>query len=46
MKRLHRVLEKGLDGTAQLWPEVEVGFGWLHRAATVLGNAAGEVTLE
>jgi hypothetical protein len=35
-------LEKGLSGTAQLWPEVAVGFGWLHRAAAILGNAAGE----
>ena len=42
MKRLRGVLEKGLRGTAELWPEVEVGFGWLHRAATILGNAAGE----
>jgi hypothetical protein len=35
-------LEKGLNGTAELWPDVEVGFGWLRRAATILGNAAGE----
>lgn len=41
MRRLQGVLEKGLSGTAGLWPEVEVGFGWLRRAATVLGNAAG-----
>ena len=39
---MHGVLEKGLGGTAQLWPEVEVGFGWLHRAAGVLENVAGE----
>jgi hypothetical protein len=42
LKRLHDVLEKGLGGTARLWPEVEAGFGWLHRAATILGNATGE----
>lgn len=42
MKRLQGVLEKGLSGTAELWPDVEVGFGWLRRAATILGNAAGE----
>jgi hypothetical protein len=36
------VLEKGMSGTESLWPEVEVGFGWLHRAAEILGNAAGE----
>lgn len=36
------VLEMGLGGTAELWPGVEVGFDWLRRAATILGNAAGE----
>jgi hypothetical protein len=30
-----------LSGTAEQWPEVEAGFGWLRRAATVLGNATG-----
>ena len=42
MKRLRGVLEKGLSGTAGMWPDVEMGFGWLRRAATILGNAAGE----
>jgi hypothetical protein len=42
LKRLHGVLEKGLRGTAELWPDVEVGFDWLRRAATILGNATGE----
>jgi len=42
LKRLQGVLEKGLGATAELWPDVEVGFGWLRRAATILGNAAGE----
>ena len=42
MRRLQGVLEQGLSGTAELWPDVEVGFDWLHRAATILGNAAGE----
>lgn len=44
MKRLHGVLESGLSGTAEQWPEVEAGFGWLRRAATVLGNATGSDT--
>jgi hypothetical protein len=42
LKRLQGILEKGLGGTAELWPDVEVGFDWLRRAATILGNAAGE----
>jgi hypothetical protein len=42
LKRLYGVLEKGLVGTADLWPDVDVGFGWLRQAATILGNAAGE----
>jgi hypothetical protein len=37
---LRGVLGKGLSGTARLWPEVEVGFGWLRRAAAILGNAS------
>lgn len=35
------ILEGGLSGTAEQWPEVEAGFGWLRRAAAVLGNATG-----
>jgi hypothetical protein len=41
LKQLRGVLEKGLQGTAELWPDVEVGFGWLRRAATILGNTTG-----
>jgi hypothetical protein len=38
---LQSVLNKGLKATAGLWPDVAAGFGWLHRAATILGNATG-----
>jgi hypothetical protein len=41
LKRLQGVLAKGLSGTSELWPDVEVGFGWLRQAATILGNATG-----
>jgi hypothetical protein len=45
LKRLRSVLGKGLSETAELWPDVEVGFGWVHRAATILSNRAGEAAV-
>jgi hypothetical protein len=33
---------RGLDATAALWPPIEVAFGWVHRAAHLLGNDANK----
>ena len=30
-------IEKGLQATASLWPPIILAFGWVHRAAHVLG---------
>jgi len=39
LSHLDRLLTRGLAATAPLWPPVEVAYGWVHRAAHVLGNA-------
>jgi hypothetical protein len=39
LERLHRLLTKGLTTTAALWPDVQAGYGWVHRAAHLLTNA-------
>jgi hypothetical protein len=39
---LARVLTRGLAATAALWPPIEVAFGWVHRAAHLLGNDANK----
>lgn len=31
-------LTKGLTETAALWPDVEQGYAWVHRAAHLLSN--------
>ncbi len=31
-----------MEGTASLWPDIERAYSWVHAAARVLGNAAGE----
>jgi len=36
--RLRTILRRGLDATAALWPEVQVAYGWVHRAAHLLPN--------
>jgi hypothetical protein len=33
---------RGLERTADLWPDIERSYGWVHRAAHLLGNEAGE----
>jgi hypothetical protein len=40
--RLDRLLVRGLAATAALWPPIEVAFGWVHRAAHLLGNDANK----
>ena len=32
---------KGLDATKALWPDIEVGYSWVRRAAHLLQNEAG-----
>jgi hypothetical protein len=39
--RLHAILTKGLEATAEVWPDIRVAFGWVHRAAVVLRNKRG-----
>lgn len=34
---MHTLLERGLTATADLWPSLRVAFGWVHRAAHLLG---------
>ena len=41
--RLRRLTGRGLERTASLWPDIERVYGWVHRAAHILGNEAGEV---
>jgi hypothetical protein len=36
--RLRTILQRGLDDTASLWPDVYVTYGWVHRAAHILHN--------
>src|SRR5205823_9722639 len=36
--RLHTLLQRGLTGTASLWPAVRVAYRWVHRAAHILTN--------
>lgn len=39
LERLHRLLTNGLTTTADLWPDVQAGYGWVHRAARLLTNS-------
>lgn len=39
LELLHRLLTKGLTTTADLWPDVQAGYRWVHRAAHLLTNA-------
>jgi hypothetical protein len=38
---LKGVIDKGLERTADLWPDVRAGFDFVHRAARVLKNEPG-----
>lgn len=38
MTRLAGLIDRGLSATASMWPSVRVAFGWVHRAAHVLGQ--------
>jgi hypothetical protein len=35
------LIRRGLDKTAELFPEVRLGFGWVHRVARLLDNPGG-----
>ena len=36
------MLARGLERTQGLWPPIRRAYAWVHRAARILGNAAGE----
>jgi len=38
LKRLRRLLEKGLNETASSWPVIQEWYGWVRRVAHVLSN--------
>ena len=39
LSRLKSLLARGLVDTAALWPDVRVGYRWVHQVAHVLSNA-------
>jgi hypothetical protein len=38
---LKRLVDRGLNETASLWPSVQTAFGWVHKAAHILDNPQG-----
>ena len=36
------MIGRGLESTAALWPDIERAYAWVHRAAHILNNKAGE----
>ena len=38
---MRAILAKGLEATADSWPDVRIAFGWVYRAAVVLRNKKG-----
>jgi hypothetical protein len=38
LRRLQSLLARGLVDTADLWPDVRVGYRWVHQAAHILSN--------
>jgi hypothetical protein len=41
LERLHRLIERGLDHTRALWPDIHRAYGWVHAAARILNNDPG-----
>lgn len=37
MQKLKGLIDRGLEATAALWPAIVLAFGWVHRAAGILG---------
>jgi hypothetical protein len=46
--RLKTILQRGLDDTAALWPDVRMTYGWVQKAAHILNNEdqLGEATVK
>ena len=42
LQRLQLLLTHGLSATATLWPTLRLTYGWVHRAAHLLANEAGQ----
>ena len=42
LRRLRRLVADALDRTRDLWPDIRRAYAWVHRAARILANAAGE----
>lgn len=42
---MRQLIGRGLARTAGLWPDIARVYGWVHRAAHILGNAAGEAAI-
>ncbi len=42
---MQKLLRQGLQKTAELWPAIERGYAWVHRAAHILENADGDDVL-
>ena len=42
MRRLRQLLARGLEHTRRLWPPIRRAYAWVHQAARILGNAAGQ----
>lgn len=40
--KLQRLVERALADTASLWPSIQQAYGWVHQAARILNNEAGE----
>jgi hypothetical protein len=38
LSRLKTLVQRGLNETDSLWPDVRVAYGWVHRAAHILNN--------
>jgi hypothetical protein len=38
VRQLHRLLSRGLQATAALWPALLAALAWVHQAASVLAN--------
>jgi len=41
LRRLCRLIERGLERTRALWAAIRRAYGWIHRAAHILTNGAG-----
>jgi hypothetical protein len=42
LQRLRQLLTRGLERTQALWPDICRVYAWVHQAARILGNAAGQ----